>query len=121
LTVTLYPGNFPASPKQNELFALNVCYTDIPRFLSLQVQSFIEYFQDDCTDAIHWLSANNFFSGMTEGWATYVEGELLPQRTNLYTDTTNNEVLLQKYGMIYYQVLQHIHIKCADWMGSRIS
>lgn len=71
----------------------------------LEVQSFIEYFQDDCTDAIHWLSANNFFSGLTEGWATYVEGELLPQRTNLYTDTTNNEVLLQKYGMIYYQIL----------------
>lgn len=80
------------------------CLRFILCFVWLQVQSFVEFFQDDCTDAIHWLSAYNFFSAMTEGWATYVEGELLPQDTNLYTNTLNKEVLLQKYGMIYYQV-----------------
>lgn len=71
----------------------------------LEVQSFIEFFEDDCNDAIHWLSANNFFSAMTEGWAVYGEGELLPKDTKLYTDILNKQVLLQKYGMIYYQLL----------------
>jgi len=71
----------------------------------LEVHSFIEYFEGDCTDPIHWMSVPNFFVGFTEGWATYIEYELLPQDTNLYSNTLNKEVLLQKYGMIYYQLL----------------
>jgi len=71
----------------------------------VQVHSFIEYFEGDCTDPIHWMSVPNFFVGFTEGWATYIEYELLPQDTNLYSNTLNKEVLLQKYGMIYYQVI----------------
>ena len=41
---------------------------------------------------------------MTEGWATYAEGTLLLKNTNLYTNTLDKQVLLQKYGVIYYQV-----------------
>ena len=70
----------------------------------MQVHSYIEYFQDDRTDPIHWLSSANFFTGFAEGWATYVEYALLPQDTKLYSNTLDKEVLLQKYGMIYYQV-----------------
>lgn len=70
----------------------------------MQVQSFIEYFEDECTDAIHWMSSANFFAGFTEGWATYVEYKLLPEDTKLYSNTLDKELLLQKYGMIYYQV-----------------
>ena len=73
-------------------------------FLHVQVHSFIEYFEGDCTDPIHWMSAANYFPGFTEGWATYIEYELLPQDTLLYTNTLDKAVLLQKYGMIYYQV-----------------
>lgn len=74
-------------------------------YLPLQVQSYTEYFQDSCKDPIHWLGAYNYFPGFTEGWTTYTEYQLLPQDTNLYSDTSNKEVLLQKYGMIYYQVI----------------
>lgn len=77
----------------------------IVRFLPRQVQSYVEYFQGSCTDAIHWLGDYNYFPGFTEGWTTYIEYELLPQDTNLYSDTSDKEVLLQKYGMIYYQVI----------------
>lgn len=73
-------------------------------FLHVQVHSFIEYFEGDCTDPIHWMSAPNYFPGFTEGWTTYVEYELLPQDTLLYSSTLDKAVLLQKYGMIYYQV-----------------
>lgn len=71
----------------------------------MQVHSFIEYFEDNCTDPIHWMSAANYFPGFTEGWATYVEYELLPQDTKLYSNTLDKQVLLQKYGMVYYQVI----------------
>lgn len=71
----------------------------------MQVHSFIEYFEGDCTDPIHWMSVANYFPGFTEGWATYIEYELLPQDTKLYSNTLDKEVLLQKYGMIYYQVI----------------
>ena len=74
-------------------------------YLPLKVQSYTEYFQDSCKDPIHWLGASNFFPGFTEGWTTYIEYELLPQDSNLYSDTSDKEVLLQKYGMLYYQVI----------------
>lgn len=77
-----------------------------------QVQSYTEFFQDDCNDAIHWLGKPNFFAAMTEGWAAYAEGELLPKRTNLYLNTGNKQVLLQKYGMIFYQVCEILAEGC---------
>lgn len=50
---------------------------------------------------------------MTEGWAAYTEGELLPKQTNLYLNTgSSKHVLLQKYGMIFYQVCE---ILCKKW------
>ena len=72
--------------------------------ISVQVHSYIEYFEDSCNDPIHWLEKANFFPGFTEGWTTYVEYQLLPEDTNLYSDNQDKEILLQKYGMIYYQV-----------------
>ena len=65
----------------------------------------MEYFEDNCTDTVHWLGAYNYFPGFMDGWATYVEYQLLPQDTNLYSNTSDKEILLQKYGMIYYQVI----------------
>lgn len=79
-------------------------FTVFNLFFHMQVHSFIEYFEGDCTDPIHWMSAANYFPGFTEGWTTYVEYELLPQDTLLYSNTLDKAVLLQKYGMIYYQV-----------------
>lgn len=76
----------------------------------LEVQSYTEYFQDSCKDPIHWLGAYNYFPGFTEGWTTYTEYQLLPRDTNLYSDTSNKEVLLQKYGMIYYQLLAALRV-----------
>lgn len=76
----------------------------------LEVQSFIEFFQDNCTDPIHWLSESNYFTAMTEGWATYAEGTLLLKNTNLYTNTLDKQVLLQKYGVIYYQLLAALRV-----------
>ena len=81
-----------------------------------QVQSYIEYFEDDCKDAIHWMAAYNFFAGFTEGWTTYVEYKLLPQGTKLYSDRLDKEVLLQKYGMIYYQVSTRARGKQTLWV-----
>lgn len=81
-------------------------------YLLVQVHSFIEYFEGDCTDPIHWMSAVNYFTGFTEGWATYVEYQLLPKDTKLYFSTTlNKELMLQEYGMIYYQVITGLHQK----------
>ena len=77
-------------------------------FSPWQVQSFTEYFEDDCTDAIHWMSSHNYFPGFTEGWATYVDYKLLPDDTDIYSNTLDKEVLLQKYGMIHHQV-NHIY------------
>lgn len=71
----------------------------------LEVHSYIEYFEDSCNDPIHWLEKANYFPGFTEGWTTYVEYQLLPQDTNLYSDNQDKEILLQRYGMIYYQLL----------------
>ena len=87
-------------------------------FLPLQTQSYIEHFEDTCQDPIHWLAEYNYFPGFTEGWATYVEYELIPQDTNLYSDTSDKEVLLQKYGMIYYQVIRRIQRKGAKAEGA---
>ena len=83
-----------------------------------QVQSFIEFFEDNCTDAIHWLSAYNWFPAMTEGWATYAEGILLPLNTNLYTDISDKQILLQKYGVIYYQVHMTLLLLTCFTLGS---
>jgi len=76
----------------------------------IEVQSFTEYFQGDCTDPIAWLNAPNYFTAITEGWASYAEYQLYPMDTELYTtdksdDKENREKLRQKYGMLYYQIL----------------
>ena len=73
-------------------------------FVFLQIQGYYERFLDTCNDPVAWLYYPNFFPAFTEGWATYVEGKLLPRDTDLYSNTQDREVLLQKYGMVYYQV-----------------
>ena len=76
-------------------------------FYTLQVQSFTEYFQSDCSDPIAWLNAPNYFTAITEGWAAYNEYELFPNETTLYTPMSDKEIKRQKYGMLYYQVRYH--------------
>jgi len=55
------------------------------------------------------LNAPNYFTAITEGWASYAEYQLYPMDTKLYTtdksnDKENKEIMRQKYGMLYYQV-----------------
>ena len=83
-------------------------------FVFSQVQSFTEYFQSDCTDSIAWLNGPNYFTAITEGWAAYNEYELFPNYTTLYNWDSNQqghkEIMKQKYGMLYYQVLETVII-----------
>ena len=70
----------------------------------LQVQGFSENFGDSCRDAISWISDENYLPSFTEGWATYVEYPLMVEDTDAYSNTQDKKVLLQKYGMLKYQV-----------------
>lgn len=70
----------------------------------LQVQGFSENFGDSCRDAISWISDENYLPSFTEGWATYVEYPLMVEDTDTYSNTQDKQVLLQKYGMLKYQV-----------------
>ena len=70
----------------------------------LQVQGFSENFGDSCRDAISWISDENYLPSFTEGWATYVEYPLMVEDTDAYSNTQDKQVLLQKYGMLKYQV-----------------
>ena len=72
--------------------------------VKLQVQGFSENFGDSCRDAISWISDENYLPSFTEGWATYVEYPLMVEDTDTYSNTQDKQVLLQKYGMLKYQV-----------------
>ena len=65
----------------------------------------METFQSKCNDVISWISTPNYFPGFTEGWATYVEDPLMTNDTDIYNNTTDKNVVLQKYGMLKYQVI----------------
>ena len=82
---------------------------DLIFILVSQVRSYTEHFRSKCNDIISWLSQPNYFPGFTEGWATYVEYPLLANDTDIYSNTTNKNVLLQKYGMLKYQVITITH------------
>lgn len=73
----------------------------------VEVQSYNEYFRGECSDPIGWLSTPNYFTAITEGWASYNEYELFPNYTTLYSFTSSNKatILRQKYGMLYFQIL----------------
>ena len=64
----------------------------------------MENFADNCDDIISWISSPNYLPSFTEGWATYVEYPLMAQETNVYANSQDKTVLLQKYGMLKYQV-----------------
>lgn len=72
----------------------------------LQVQGFTENFEDSCNDAISWISSGNYLPSYTEGWATYIEYPLMARDTDAYVYTADKQILLQKYGMLKYQVSQ---------------
>lgn len=70
----------------------------------------METFLSKCNDVISWLSGPNYFPGFTEGWATYVENPVMSDDTDIYDNKTDKNVLLQKYGMLKYQVMiVHFH------------
>lgn len=71
----------------------------------LEVQGFSDNFQDPCGDAISWISSGNYVPPFTEGWATYVEYPLMARDTNAYVNILDKDILLQKYGMLKYQIL----------------
>jgi len=68
----------------------------------------MESFRSKCNDVISSISRPNYFPGFTEGWATYAEYPLMTNDTDIYSNTANNSnknVVLQKYGMLKYQVM----------------
>jgi len=71
----------------------------------LEVRGFEENFVDSCNNVISWISAANYLPFYTEGWATYVEYPLIAKDTDAYVNTLDKDVLLQKYGMLKYQIL----------------
>ncbi|KAK2571317.1 hypothetical protein P5673_003897 [Acropora cervicornis] len=71
----------------------------------LEVQGYAENFADDCDDIISWISSPNYLPSFTEGWATYVENPLMVEETDVYANLQDKNVLLQKYGMLKYQIL----------------
>lgn len=55
---------------------------------------------------VAWLSAPNYFPGFTEGWVKYIENPVMTNDTYIYHNTTTDKnVLLEKYGMLIYQVI----------------
>lgn len=81
--------------------------SNLPKLSALftQVRSYLETFRSRCNDVISWISGPNYFPGFTEGWATYVEHPLLTNDTDIYDNSTDKNVVLQKYGMLKYQVV----------------
>lgn len=65
----------------------------------------METFRSECNDVISWISRPNYFPGFTEGWATYAEYPLMTNDTDIYNNTTDKDIILQKYGMLKYQVM----------------
>lgn len=79
----------------------------LPKLSALftQVRSYMETFRSRCNDVISWISGPNYFSGFTEGWATYVEHPLMTNDTDIYDNSTDKNIVLQKYGVLKYQVM----------------
>lgn len=59
----------------------------------------MEHFRDKCGGVPRWLDQETSYIAFIEGWALYAENPLLSDDTNLYDDD-----LLQKYGMVKWQV-----------------
>ena len=68
------------------------------------MQGYSDNFGETCDDAVSWISSPNYLPSFTEGWATYVEYPLMAKDTDAYANTLDKHVLLQKYGMLKYQV-----------------
>lgn len=59
----------------------------------------VEHFADKCGGVPAWLDKNTYYTAFTEGWGLYSENPLLSDDTDTYKDN-----LLQKYGMVKWQV-----------------
>ena len=59
----------------------------------------IEHFADKCGGVPAWLDKNTYYTAFTEGWGLYSENPILSDDTDTYKDN-----LLQKYGMLKWQV-----------------
>ena len=59
----------------------------------------IEHFADQCGGVPAWLDTNTYYTAFTEGWGLYSENPVLSDDTDTYKDN-----LLQKYGMVKWQV-----------------
>jgi hypothetical protein len=58
-----------------------------------------EHFQDSCGGVPLWLDSKTYYTAFTEGWGLYSENPLISDDTDTYKDS-----LLQKYGMLKWQV-----------------
>ena len=63
------------------------------------VAGHVEHFADKCGGVPAWLDKNTYYTAFTEGWGLYSENPILSDDTDTYKDN-----LLQKYGMVKWQV-----------------
>ena len=69
----------------------------------IQVQGGVEHFSDECGGIPDWLNSLTYYTAFTEGWALYAEKPLIADDTDTYEGAEN---LMQKYGMLKWQVRQ---------------
>lgn len=75
----------------------------------------IEHFADKCGGVPAWLDKNTYYTAFTEGWGLYSENPLLSDDTDTYKDN-----LLQKYGMVKWQVSEAIECPTASLLNRRL-
>lgn len=76
-------------------WVLTVLLTTIYSFLA----GHVEHFADKCGGVPAWLDKNTYYTAFSEGWGLYSENPILSDDTDTYKDN-----LLQKYGMVKWQV-----------------
>ncbi|KAK3744963.1 hypothetical protein QZH41_008490, partial [Actinostola sp. cb2023] len=70
-----------------------------------QIQGLTEHFQDTCGGVPKWLDGLTFYTAFVEGWALYSENPVMSDDTDTYKDN-----LLQKYGMLKWQVWRAVRL-----------
>ena len=74
----------------------------------------VEHFADQCGGVPAWLDGLTYYTAFTEGWGLYSENPLLSDDTDTYKDN-----ILQKYGMVKWQVCINIKAVTMMRMGRR--
>jgi uncharacterized protein (DUF885 family) len=71
----------------------------------LQVQGVKEHFPTKCDKLRQWVLGKNYFAAFSEGWATYIEKDVVDLDMKFYCEND-----IQRYGMLKHQVLTAIYM-----------